>query len=152
MWRVQYPGDWVVIIEELVLVEQYFGVDDPEELRRRYSAGIEALDTAEVEGWFRDAHRKGLPDDALTNFRDNWLEGAKLGGVAGEHVADEIRQGFVTALSAARASEKKLSVVSVLGETGPDAFGVRHIEGPNAVTVVIRIPADASPPAQPATS
>jgi hypothetical protein len=159
MWRTREGdpwspdlGDWLVVIDELVLVEQYYSVDHPEELIRRYDAALDVLETPEVGNWFRDRDRKRLSPEAEDTFRRYWLDGGALAGASGADVAEKIRTGFTGAFQAARARGKKLSVVSVVGATGPESFDVEYIEGENAVTVVMRIPLDATPPPDPQSS
>jgi hypothetical protein len=149
MWRVLDEYDWLVIIDELELIEEWFSVEGTL-LDERYNASLESLTNDDPGVWFRDVDNIPYEQSPLPAFGQHWDAGA-IGGVPVDNVALLFRDGFRSAIHAARARNAKLSVVAVRGDNGSEGFGVGHIVGRNAVTVVIRIPADAMPP-EPQTS
>ncbi len=132
--------NWLGTIQELQLMEQWFGADDPEELARRYDDALTALESEDVETWLADAARAGVSNDAATHFQADWLDGAEIPGVDRSTIEAALRAGFTAALTDARDNGLKTSVLWVMLGAGPDAFGVAHLVGNNAVTVVISVP------------
>ncbi len=134
--------NWLGTIEELQIMEQWFGVDDAEELARRYDDALTALESEDVETWLADAARAGVSADAATHFQADWLDGTTIPGVDRTTLESALRSGFTAALTDAKANGLKTSVLWVMLGAGPEAFGIDHLVGANAVTVVISVPND----------
>jgi len=139
VWRWR---NFLGVIDELGLIEQWFGTDDPVELVARYDAAIEVLGSEDVDAWLDLATAANVSGDSAEHFRVDWLGGNKIPGVDRKSIEAGMREGFAAALTTARDNLLKLSVVVVAADT-PDGFAVDHAMGANAVTVVIGVPAAA---------
>jgi hypothetical protein len=131
---------WLGTIDELQAMEAWFGTDDPEELAARYDAAITALESESVEAWLADAARAGVSDGAAAHFTSDWLDGTTIPGVDRSTMERELRSGFTAALTAARDNGLKTSMLWVMAGESSGGFGVDHLVGANAVTVVISVP------------
>ncbi len=128
---------WMGSIEELFLVERWFGKGDPEDLTNRYDEAIAVLEEGNVEAWLEHAGSAGVGNESALHFQRDWLGEMTIPGVDSDTLAATFREGFVGALSAARDEQLPTSVVWVmLGDT----FAINHVVGANAVTVVISVP------------
>jgi hypothetical protein len=129
-------------VPELLQLEAWFGVDDQELLNDRYDKALEALASEDIEQWLADAARAGITADAAQRFRQDWMGGQRVPMLASADGKSRMRQGFIDAITDARANGRKLSVLFALA--GTDDFEVDHVIGTNAVTVVIMVPASAA--------
>jgi hypothetical protein len=133
---------WIGTIDELRNIEAWFGTDDPEELAARYDDSLRALDSEDVEAWMAEGARANVSSDAMDHFRADWLEGTTIPGVDRGTLESALHDGFTAAITAARANGLKMSILWVMLGSGPQAFGIDHLVGPNAVTVVISVPTE----------
>ena len=60
---------WMGSIEELILVERYFGTGDPEELTNRYDQAIAVLQEGNVEAWLENAGSAGVGNESASHFQ-----------------------------------------------------------------------------------
>ena len=134
--------NWLGTIQELQQIESWFGVDDAEELARRYDSALSALESEDVQTWLADAAQAGVTTAAADHFQADWLDGTTIPGVDRATIESALRDGFTSALTAAKESGLKTSILWVMLGAGPEAFGVDHLVGENAVTVVISVPLD----------
>jgi hypothetical protein len=129
-------------VPELLQLEAWFGVDDQELLNERYDKALEALQTEDVEQWLADAARAGITGESAQRFRQDWMGGQRVPMLASEDGKDRLRQGFIDAITDARAHGRKLSIFFAL--TADSDFEVDHVVGTNAVTAVIMVPVSAA--------
>jgi hypothetical protein len=134
--------NWIGTIDELRSIEAWFGTDDPEELASRYNDSLRALGSEDVEVWMAEGTRANVGSDAMAHFRADWLEGTTIPGVDRDTLESSLRTGFTDAITAARESGLKMSILWVTLGSGPEAFGIDHLVGTNAVTVVISVPTE----------
>jgi hypothetical protein len=127
-------------MEELTLVEQYFGDPDESVLAERYAAALAALQTDDVETWLEDSSRMGVPEEMRTRFRRDWLGGSRVPGLDPSVMETRLRDGFIGALQSAMDARLPLSIVLTLNNDAPETFSVDHVTGANAVTVIFSIP------------
>jgi hypothetical protein len=127
-------------MEELILVEQYFGDRDEAVLVDRYAAALQALQTEDVETWLQDASRMGVNEDMQARFQRDWLGGARVPGLDPSVMETRLREGFIGALQSAMDARLPLSIVLTLNNDAPETFSVDHVTGANAVTVIFSIP------------
>jgi len=132
--------NWLGTIDELRKMEQWFGTDDPEELAARYDAALTALASEDVETWLADAARAGVEDPSAQHFKADWLDGNTIPGVERGAMETALREGFTAGLTAAREKGLKTSILCVMLGSGSETFGVDHLAGENAVTIVISVP------------
>ena len=130
-------------VDELLQIEAWFGIDDQELLNDRYDKALEALATEDIEAWLADAARAGVTEKSANRFKQDWMGGARVPGLASPDVQARMTEGFVDAITEAREYGRKLSIVFVLAEGASD-FEVDHVVGTNAVTVVITAPIEAA--------
>lgn len=134
---------WLEKSDEMHRVDEYFGVDDVEELDRRYADALERLSAG---GSFSldSGEWKSNPEvgESLAHFGNHWMNRQWWPNVAGEDVAGKLRDGFAAAITTAREQALPLSVVWVTSD--PDYrsthFEVDHVAGARAVVVVISTP------------
>ncbi|HTL87264.1 MAG TPA: hypothetical protein VL856_18930 [Acidimicrobiia bacterium] len=138
MWR---KRGFLAAIDELRLIEAWYGTDDTEELIARYDAAIEVLSEGNVDEWLDVARDAEIGDDSADAFRENWLGRAHLPEVPDGKIEASFRDGLIEAHAAAREAGLKTSFVVAMLDNAPDAFAVDHIVGVNAVTIVISISA-----------
>jgi hypothetical protein len=124
-------------------MEVWFGIDDPDERRDRYSKAIDALQDDDIDTWLVHAGRAGVSDGAAGQFRSHWLESPMVCDMPATEMRDTFKSGFAAALTAARDANLKTSMAVMIADT----FDVDYVVGANAVTVIITIPASAVPPA-----
>ena len=127
-------------MEELTLVEQYFGDRDEVVLVERYATSLQALQAEDVETWLEDASRMGVHEEMQARFKRDWLGGARVPGLDSAVMETRLRDGFTSALQTAMEARLPLSIVLTLNNDAPDSFSVEHVTGANAVTVVLSIP------------
>jgi hypothetical protein len=130
-------------VPELLQIEAWFGIDDWDLLNDRYDKALEALATENIEEWLADAARAGITDDSAARFREDWMGGARVPGIASPDMQARMKEGFIEAITEARAQGRKLSILFALAEGASD-FEVDHVVGTNAVTVVITAPIEAA--------
>lgn len=133
--------NWLGTIDELRTIEKWFGTDDPEELATRYDDALAALASEDVETWLADAANAGVGEGSATHFKADWLDGDTIPGVDRDTLQRTLRTGFTNALTAAKEGGLKTSILWVTLGSGPQAFGIDHLAGENAVTIVISVPA-----------
>ena len=133
-------------VPELLQIEAWFGIDDQELLNDRYDKALEALATEDIEQWLADAARAGVTDESAQRFKRDWLGGQRIPALASPEVQARMQQGFVDAITDARANARKLSILFALGGAGD--FEIDHVVGTNAVTVVIMVPIEAADTSQ----
>jgi hypothetical protein len=135
-------SNWIGTIDELESIEAWFGTDDPEELAARYDDSLRALESEDVETWLAEGARANVSTDAMAHFRADWLDGTEIPGVDGGTIESTLKDGFTAAITDARTSGLKLSILWVMLGSGPGAFSIDHLVGKNAVTVVISVPTE----------
>jgi hypothetical protein len=120
---------------------RFFGVDDPEELVRRYDAALEQLDADPLLSL--DYTLFEVSDYELEHFRDDWLGGRYFPGLEREDVARIICEGLAEALLVARDASLPVEVVWVA--VAPEGtFRVEHVASDRAVTIVFVTPEPAT--------
>jgi hypothetical protein len=138
MWFVM--NKWMGSIDELMVIERWFGTPDPEELITRYDGALEALETGEMDTWLDHSRRAGITRLSSSHFKDHWMGGVVMPGVDPDRIATRLRSGFSAALADARDAVLPTNIVCVMLSDDEDAFDVGHVVGPNGVTVVISMP------------
>src|SRR4051812_30093766 len=84
---------WMGSIEELILVERWFGTGDPEELTNRYDQAIAVLEEGNVEAWLEHAANAGVGNESASHFQRDWMGGMTLPGVDADTLAATLRGG-----------------------------------------------------------
>jgi hypothetical protein len=125
------------------MMELWFGVDDLDELRRRYDAAIDALRDDDIATWLANAARAGVSGDAAEHFELHWLDSSMVSEMPAAEMRDAFKNEFTEALGEARKNDLKTSMLVMVGS----AFDVDYCAGANAMTVIITIPESAVPPA-----
>ena len=109
----------IATLDELVLVERWFGDPDPDVLVQRYTDALEALKDSDVEAWLEDASRMGVDAGIADRFRRDWLGGARVPGLDPDVMKSRLAPSFTDTLSA-RDARLPLSIVLVLNNDEPD--------------------------------
>lgn len=130
-------------------LDEFFGVDDVDERRRRYDLALERLGAddfdltgptvARVEERAKQAD--GVPDP-LEHLSRHWLSGEYWPSIGRERVRDELRDGYRDAITEAREQGLPLNSIWVCATDDPKAgvFRVDHVVGPSAVTIAVITP------------
>ena len=134
---------WLAKTDEMLAVDEFFGIDDIDELRGRYDAALERLTSGiDLSGGDWAAVDDSAKADSALHFGADWLSGDWWPNVAGEVVQEKIRVGLIGAMTTARDAGLPMSLVWVTGDPDYESrfFEVDHVAGPRAVTVVIATP------------
>jgi hypothetical protein len=133
--------EWVNNIDEFQAIEQWFGVDDPLELTARYDNALGALADKNMGTWLGHGIDAGISEESMAHFQSDWLDGTGITDCDADTMAERFRAGFEAALTDARDSGLKTSII---GLNAGDEFRIDHVVGTNAVTVVVSVPAISS--------
>jgi hypothetical protein len=133
-------------VDELLQIEEWFGTNNKRTLRSRYNKALAALESEDVEEWLADASNAGLTGDSAARFRNDWMGGDRIPGLASPEVKARLQRGFIDAITDARDNDRKLSILFALGGAGE--LEMDHVVGFNAVTVVISVPIEAADTSQ----
>lgn len=134
-------------------LDEFFGTDDVDELRKRYDLALERLSADDfdvtaptVAGIEERAKRVDDVPDPLEHLAQHWLTDDYWPGLTADQVRDELRDGYREAITDARERGLPLNSIWVCATTDPkaDVFRVDHVAGPNAVTVAIITPEPAA--------
>lgn len=131
-------------------LDEFFGVPDPEERRRRCDAALARLEARDFDLTGRTV--AGVEQvggtSPLRHFEEHWLGGDYWPSIPAERIRDEVREGYRQALVAARDLHLPVVSIWVCANDDPksDDFRVDHVVGTTAVTVAIITPRpDAEP-------
>jgi hypothetical protein len=129
-------------------LDEFFGVPDPDERRRRCDAALDRLeaDDFRVTGRTVAGIEEVGDENALRHFEEHWLSGDYWPSIPADRVQQVVRKGFQDALAAARDRRLPLISIWVCSSDDPrsDDFRVDHVIGPTAVTVAIITPRPAA--------
>lgn len=137
-------GDWWLgKSDEMFAVDEYFGIDDPEELRQRYDDALDRLGAGIDLGsgdW--SAVTTDTKDDSVGHFLSDWLGGEWWPNVSRDDVHEKLRAGIAAAITTARDAGVPLSLMWVTADPDYESgfFEVDHVAGPRVVSVVIATP------------
>jgi hypothetical protein len=125
-------------------LDEFFGVPDADERRRRCDAALARLEARDFELAGRTVARveEAGGTNSLRHFEEHWLSGEYWPSISADHIRDQVRSGFREALTAAR--DRRLPVISIWVCASDDPkstdFRVDHVVGATAVMVAIMTP------------
>jgi hypothetical protein len=129
-------------------IEQWFHPDDPDELDRRLSLAIDALQSMDPSDWsaaMEDSLTTGIDSDAMDHFFTHWLgDGGFWPSIAGSTIAEKMHAAYLDAFEDARDRNVPVTWLWVTPFAGADAFEAFAAKNANAVviTFVTSTPAD----------